>query len=366
MKRKVHIFSLSVILIFSLLIFAGCSSSSKEVANSEKEAANSKEEVENSQKGVVNLYTDRHYDTDEQLLNLFTEETGIKVNLVKGKSDELIERLSREGKDTQADLLITADAGRLHRAKEKELLQPVKSEVLFNNIPENLRDKDNEWFGLTVRGRVIVYAKDRVDPSELSTYEDLTNAKWKGKILVRSSSNIYNQSLLASLIAINGEEEAKKWAKGIVENMAREPKGNDRDQAKAVVAGEGDIAIMNTYYVGKMLNSSDAEEVKVAKQVGVFFPNQEGTGTHINVSGVGLTKYAKNKENAIKLMEFLSSEKAQKQFAEANYEYPANPSIELSELLKSWGEFKTQNINLSQLGEYNTKAVQIFNEVGWK
>lgn len=171
---------------------------------------------------------------------------------------------------------------------------------------------------------------------------------------------------MASFIAIHGEEKAKEWAKGIVTNMAREPKGNDRAQATAVVAGEGDIAIMNTYYIGKMLNSSNPEEVKVAQNVGVFFPDQEGTGTHINVSGVGLTKYAKNKENAIKLMEFLSSEKAQKQFAEANFEYPANPSVEPSDLLKSWGEFKPQNINLSLLGEYNNKAVEIFNEVGWK
>ncbi|QEK11252.1 Fe(3+) ABC transporter substrate-binding protein [Crassaminicella thermophila] len=359
MKKRSLIITLSCILIFSLLALAGCSSTQETAQADNKEAISKEEEV-------VNLYTNRHYDTDEQLLQLFTEETGIKVNVVKGNSDELIERLEREGKDTKADLLITADAGRLHRAKEKGLLQPVSSEVLLNNIPENLRDKDKEWFGLTVRGRVIVYSKDRVNPSELSTYEDLTNSKWKGKILVRSSSNIYNQSLLASFIAINGEEKAKEWAKGLVENMARDPQGNDRAQATAVVAGEGDLAIMNTYYIGKMLNSSNPEEVKVAQNVGVFFPNQATTGTHINVSGIGLTKYSKNKENAIKLIEFLSSEKAQKQFAEANYEYPANPKVEPSELLKSWGEFKPQNINLSKLGEYNQKAVEIFNEVGWK
>jgi len=205
-----------------------------------------------------------------------------------------------------------------------------------------------------------------VTASAININRILTNPKWKGKVLVRSSENIYNQSLLASFIAINGEEEAKEWAKGIVGNMAREPKGNDRDQAKAVVAGEGDIAIMNTYYVGKMLDSSDPEEVKVAESIGIFFPDQDTEGTHINISGAGLTKYGKNKENAIKLVEFLSSEKAQKQFADANSEYPVNPKVEASELLKSWGEFKPQNINLSQLGEYNRRSVEIFNEIGWK
>ncbi|SHK41391.1 Fe(3+) ABC transporter substrate-binding protein [Tepidibacter formicigenes] len=350
MKRKLILALLS--LVFSVFLLVGCSSSDEEVAGNEEQ--------------VVNLYTSRHYDADKELYELFTKETGIKVNVVEGKSDELIERLAREGEDTESDILIVADAGRLHRAKEQNLLQSVESETLENNIPENLRDKDNQWYGLTVRGRVLVYSKDRVNPSDLSTYEDLTNPKWKGKILVRSSSNIYNQSLLASFIEINGEEEAKKWAKGLVENMAREPKGNDRDQAKAVVAGEGDIAIMNTYYIGKLLNSSDPEEVKVGKQVGVFFPNQDTTGTHINVSGAGVTKYAKNKENAIKFIEFLSSEKAQKLFAQANYEYPVNKNVEPSDLLKSWGEFKTQNISLNKLGENNKRAVEIFNEVGWK
>lgn len=262
MKKRISAIVLSLVLVVSLLAFTGCTTD-------KQDALANKEEVKNERE-VVNLYTDRHYDTDEELFKLFTEETGIEVNVVKGKSDELIERLAREGADTQADLLITADAGRLHRAKEKGLLQPVFSEILFKNIPENLRDKENYWFGLTVRGRVIVYSKDKVNPTELSTYEDLTSPKWKGKILVRSSSNIYNQSLLASFIAINGEEKAREWAKGIVENMAREPKGNDRDQAKAVVAGIGDIAIMNTYYIGKMLNSSNPEEVEVAKKLEYF------------------------------------------------------------------------------------------------
>ncbi|MCF8000548.1 MAG: Fe(3+) ABC transporter substrate-binding protein [Halanaerobiales bacterium] len=316
--------------------------------------------------GEVNLYTNRHYDTDKLLLDKFEEQTGIQVNVLKGGSDELIEKIIREGESTSADLLITADAGRLHRAKTKGLLQPVENETLFNNIPKNLRDTENYWFGLTVRGRVIVYSKDRVDPSELSTYGDLTDEKWEDRILVRSSSNIYNQSLLASLIAIHGEEWATEWAAGVVDNMARKPQGNDRAQATAIASGEGDIAIMNTYYLGKMLNSSNPEEVKVAKQLEIFFPSQETTGTHINVSGIGLTKYAKNKENAIKLMEYFSSVEAQEMFAKANYEYPVNPNVEPSELLSSWGEFESQDINLSKLGENNTKAYMIFNRVGWK
>jgi len=326
--------TLITVLLISLFLLSGCTT-----PKVEKEAQ------------VVNLYTDRHYDTDAELYELFTKETGIVVNVVKAKSDELIERLDREGEDTEADLLITTDAGRLFRAKDKNLLQVVNSSILEENVPANLKDIDNEWFGLTVRARVFVYAKDRISPEQFSTYENLTESEWNGKILVRTSGNIYNLSLIASFIEIMGEEATLEWAKGIANNLARVPAGNDRAQAKAVVAGEGDVAIMNTYYIGKMLNSADEEEVKVAKAVGVFFPNQETTGTHINVSGIGLTKYANNTENAIKLMEFLSGKEAQKQYAEANFEYPVNPNVEPAELLKSWGEFKAQDINLTKLGE---------------
>lgn len=334
-------------------------------ANSQKAVENSSK-VEETKSKIVNLYTDRHYDSDDLLYNAFTQETGIKVNIVKGKSDELIERLKTEGADTEADLFITADVGRLHRAKASSLLQPVESQLLKTNIPQNLRDSENYWFGLTKRARVIVYAKDRVKPSDLSTYEDLANPKWKGKILVRGADSIYNQTLVASFIETMGEENAKKLAAGIVANMARAPKGADRDQAKAVAAGEGDIAIMNTYYYGLMMNSTNEEEKSAVQKLAVFFPDQNGNGTHINVSGAGVTKNAKNKENAVKLLEFLAGEKAQKSFAEANYEFPVLKGIELNELLKSWGTFKEQNINLSRLGELNEKAVKILNEVGWK
>jgi len=359
MKRISRI-TISLLLMGALAVLVGCSSTTK------GDSANNGVEKDNSVEQVVNLYSDRHYDTDEALYAAFTEETGIKVNVVNAKSDELIERLKREGQDTEADLLIAADAGRLWRAKEDGLLQATSSNELTANIPENLRDPDNHWYGLTVRARVIVYAKDRVQSSELSTYEDLTNDKWKNKILVRSSSNIYNQSLMASFIDIYGEEYTKNWAASVLANMARDPQGGDTDQAVAVAAGEGDLAISNTYYIGRLMGSSNPEEKKIGESLGIFFPDQNEAGTHINVSGIGVTAAAKNKENAIKFMEFLTSEKAQKQFSEGNYEYPANPKVEATDLLKSWGEFKTQDINLAKLGELNAQATKIFDEVGWK
>ncbi|MGP4081358.1 Fe(3+) ABC transporter substrate-binding protein [Pseudalkalibacillus sp. R45] len=359
MKTTRYFSFISFILMLALVV-SGCGNSNKDDAGSDSSSSDMKEG------GEVNLYTSRHYEVDDKIFADFTKETGIKVNIIKGEEDELIERLDREGKATKGDLFFTADAGRLNRAKEKDLLQSVDSETLSKNIPENLTDMDKQWFGLTKRARVIVYSKDKVDPSELSTYEDLTEDKWKGKVLIRSSENIYNQSLVASFIALNGKEDAKKWAQGIADNMARDPKGGDRDQAKAIAAGEGVLAVMNTYYFGQMLNSEDPEEKKVAEQLGVFFPNQDTTGTHINVSGIGVTKHAKNKENAIKLIEYLSSKKAQGDFAEANYEYPVNDEVKPTELLQSWGEFEEQDLNLSELGKNNADAVKIMNEVGWK
>ncbi len=365
---KKNFYSLFLLMMVGVaLIVSGCTTApaTEEVAETEEPTeAVVEETVENS--GVVNLYTDRHYDTDQELYDAFEASTGIKVNVVKGKGDELIERLTREDADTEADLLITADAGRLYRAKSADLLQAVTSDVLSANVPTEFKDSDNNWYALTMRARVLVYSPDRVDAEDLSTYEALTAPEWANRVLVRSSSNIYNQSLLASFIEVNGREEAKEWAAGLVANMAREPQGNDRAQATAVVAGEGDVAIMNTYYIGKMINSDNPEEAEVGKSVKVFFPNQETTGTHINVSGIGMTKHAKNAENALKLMEFLSSTEAQSKFAEANYEYPVHPEVEASDLLKSWGEFKTQEVDFSKLGENNLEAVKVFNEVDWK
>ena len=355
MNKKYMALGLSAALTTSLL--AACASTEETTSNDNETAEESK---------VVNVYSSRHYDVDKELYKQFEEETGVKVNVVEGKSDELLERLNTEGESTEADLFITADAGNLYQAKDAGHLQAVDSDVLESNVPEKYRDTDNEWFGLTKRARVIVYAKDRVKPEDLSTYEALTEEQWNGKVLVRPSENMYNISLLASFIEVNGVDQAKEWAKGMVNNMARDPQGNDRDQAKAVVAGEGDVAIMNTYYMGLMLNSEDEEEKKVAEQLGVFFPNQDTTGTHVNISGIAMTKASKNTENAQKLMEFMSEPSAQEKFASVNYEYPVNESVEPNELLQSWGEFKEQDINLSVLGENQQEAIRIFNEVGWK
>jgi iron(III) transport system substrate-binding protein len=347
-------------LILMLLLLSACGSQEADNGSTE---SNAPEDTESKE---VNLYTARHYDVDDELYKKFEEETGIKVNLIKGEADELLERIKREGDATEADLFLTADAGRLFRAKDDGLFQAVSSDVLNEQIPENFQDTDQMWYGLTKRARVMVYNKETVTPEELSTYEALTEDKWNGRILIRGSENVYNQSLLASFIEIDGEEKAKEWAAGMVNNFARDPEGGDRDQAKAIAAGVGDIAIMNTYYLGQMLNSEDPEEVKVAESLGIFFPNQDTTGTHVNVSGAGVVKSAKNKDNAIQLLEFLSAPEAQGTFAEANYEYPVNESVEATELLKSWGEFKEQDIPLSALGTNNSKAILIFNEVGWK
>ncbi len=345
------------LLVSASLVFAGCAST-KQTAAPQTGQPESKE---------VNVYTARHYPgVDDAIYKAFTDKTGIKVNIIKASGEELVQRIKTEGNSSKADIYITSDAGNLYQAKEAGLLQPINSPVLEKNIPANFIDKDKMWVGLTMRARVLVYAKDRVSKEELSTYEDLTSPKWQGKVLVRSSNNIYNQSMLASFIEINGEEKAKEWAKGLVANMARQPEGADRDQAKAVAAGKGDVAIMNSYYLGQMLSSKDPEEVKAAEKLGVFFPNQNTTGTHVNVSGAGIVKTAPNAANALKLLEFLSEAEAQKSFAEASTEYPVNPNVEPSELLKSWGTFKRQDINLSKLGENNKKAVQLFNEVGWK
>jgi len=315
---------------------------------------------------IVNVYTHRHYEADQQLFDLFTEQTGIKVNVVSASADELIQKLELEGAGSPADVLITVDAGRLHRAEEKDLLQAVNSDILNENIPSKYISPNKKWFGLTYRARIFAYSKDRVNPSELSTYEDLMDDKWQGRILTRSSENIYNQSLLASILEAHGEEKTTEWAREILDNMARSPKGNDRDQVKAVASGEGDVAIVNTYYIGIMLNDPNVEEKRAAEQVGIYFPNQGDRGTHINVSGAGVTKYAPNRENAIRLIEFLSGTESQSLLADINYEYPVNPNVEHSPLLKGWGDFKSDDINLYKLGEKNQEAVKIFDRVGWK
>lgn len=355
---KNRLLSTALIAVLSAGLLAGCSSGeTNQESGSEPAKTESKE---------VNIYTARNYAVDKKLYETFTKETGIKVNVIEGKAEELIERIKREGQNSPADLFITVDGGVLNNAKVNGILQPVTSATVDQNIPKELRDKDNQWIGLSSRARVIVYSKDRVQPDQLSTYEDLATDKWKGKVLVRSSTSLYNQSLLASLVELNGEQKAEEWAKGIATNLGRAPEGGDRDQAKAIAAGQGDVAIMNTYYFGQMLNSKDAEEVKVAKQLGVFFPNQSTTGTHINVSGAGLVKFSKNKDNAVKMIEFLTGTESQALVSKENFEFPANPKAETPELLKSWGTFKAQQIDFAKLGEHNKKSLEIMNKVGWK
>ena len=314
----------------------------------------------------INVYSHRHYDSDAVLFEKFTKETGIKVNVVKGSADQLIQRLISEGKNSPADILLTVDAGRLHRAKEAGILQPVKSKKLQQNVPPSMSDPDGHWYGMTVRARVIVYAKGRVKPTELSTYEDLASPKWRARIAVRSSSNIYNQSLLASIIAANGPDKALSWAKAVRKNMVRAPRGSDRDQARTVASGLADVAVINTYYLGILANSTTAADREVAKKVGVFFPNQKGRGAHINVSGGGVTSSSKNKKEAIQFLEFLTNPQSQKTFGEQSYEYPVKIETNRSKLLESWGPFKADKVNLSVLGTKNSEAVKIFDRAGWE
>ena len=314
------------------------------------------------------MYSQRHYAVDKLQYENFTKLTGIKVNVVKANADELIERLRNEGENSPADLFITVDAGKLQKAAELELLQKVNNKTINNNVYDDLKDKNGFWVPITYRARIVVYSNDRVQKSELSTYEDLANAKWKNRILVRSSSNAYNQALMSSLVANLGSDIASNWSEGIVKNFARDPKGNDRDQVKAIAAGQGDLAIVNSYYIGLLLSSKNEEEINAGKSVSVFFPNQGfgERGSHINVSGIGLSKNSPNKDNAIKLMEYLTSEEAQNTYVNNSYEYAANPNVKPSEIVQSWGTFNRDKLDLNMLGKFRQEAIRIFDKTGWK
>ena len=314
----------------------------------------------------VNIYSARKEDLIKPLLDDFSKRTGIAVNLVTGKEEVLLQRLQSEGANTPADLLLTSDAGRLAAAQQAGVLQVAKSEALAARIPASYRDPAGYWYGLSVRARPIIYAKDRVKPAELSTYEDLAAPKWKGKICVRSSDSVYNQSLVAGLISHHGEAKTEAWAKGLVANFARPPKGGDRDQIKAVAASECDLTLVNTYYLGGMVNAQDAAEKQAAAQVAVFWPNQKTTGVHVNISGAGVTAHAPHRDNAVKLLEFLASDAAQRWYADVNAEYPVNPAIAPSATLKAWGEFKADTVNVAKLGELNAAAVRVMDRAGWK
>ena len=314
----------------------------------------------------VNVYSAREEQLIKPLLDAFSKDTGIKVNLVTGDDDPLLERLKREGANSPADVLITADAGRLYRATQNGSLQAIQSAKLNQAVPANLRDPENRWFGLTYRARVIFYNKDKVKPNELSTYEALADPQWQGRVCVRSSNSIYNQSLLASIIQADGAAQAENWAKGLVNNFARAPAGGDRDQIKAVAAGQCDVALANTYYYAQMLYGKDAAQKAAASKVGLFWPNQNNRGTHINISGAGVTTAAKNKENAIKLLEYMVLDDAQRWYSSTNGEFPVKPGTTASPELQSWGNFKRDPVNLSVLGKNNAQAVMLMDKAGWQ
>lgn len=314
----------------------------------------------------VNIYSSRHYDTDRALYDRFTEETGIEVNIIEGSSDELIERIRNEGENSPADIVITVDAGRLWRAAEADVLQPYESEYLDSTIPAQMINEDKYWIGLSVRVRGIIYSPDRVDPEELDGYLGLADEKWEDRICIRSSNNIYNQSLVASMIETYGEEETEEWARGVVNNFARDPQGGDTDQIKAVAAGVCDIAVANHYYLARLIASDNPEDQEAASRAAIYFPPEEFGGTHINISGAGLAANSPNRENAIRFLEYLATEEAQELYAVANNEFPVVESVELPAVLDQFGEYESDLVNVSMYGINNPRAIRLMDRAGWQ
>ena len=361
--RRSHLSAtLALLTIFAL---ASCGGDSADSPGGEAPATDTEQTG-----GVVNVYSARHYDVDETLYDRFTAETGIEVNLLEGDSAGLLERLRREEEASPADVFITVDAGRLDQAERNGIFQPAASDLLNERIPAHLRHPEGLWYGITKRARVIAYAKDRVDPGEIATYEDLADPEWEGKVLTRSSSNVYSQSLMGSIIAAHGEEAAEEWCRGLVSNLAREPKGGDRDQVRALAAGEADLAIANSYYLGLMKAGDEADRA-VMEQIGVIFPNQgtseePGRGTHVNISGAGVVAGAANKENAIRFLEFMTGPEAQAAFANANKEYPVVPGYEVAPELVEFGEFREDQLVVSEAGRYGQEALMLMDRCGWR
>ena len=317
----------------------------------------------------VNVYTSRHYDSDELLYQEFTEETGIKVNIISGKGGALLERLKFEGKNSPADIFFTVDAGNLWKVQKEGLFQPITSQLALSKVSKNLRGPNNEWTAVAKRSRVIFYNPKNVSDEEIKniSYESLADKKWKGRIVIRSSSNMYNQSLVASLIDRNGEQNTERWAKSLVENFARKPQGNDRAQIMAVANGEADLAIANSYYIGIMLSGDAGEEqLNAAKKVKLVFPNQLSSGAHINISGAGILKYAPNVENANLFIEFLLSDRVQESMVKKSYEYPV-AKVPISDEMASFEtDFKEDNASVKKFGELNPAAIKLMDRVGWK
>ncbi|MBU4529934.1 MAG: Fe(3+) ABC transporter substrate-binding protein [Hoeflea sp.] len=315
--------------------------------------------------GEVNIYSSRHYDTDARLYSDFTEATGIKINLIEGKEEELMERMKAEGANSPADVFITADAGRLWRADQMGLLSPVDSEVLNERLPESLRHPDGHWFGISKRARVIFYDKEKVtEPPQ--TYAALADPKYKGLVCTRTGSNIYMLSLLGAYIANNGDEAAKTWAQGLKDNLAREPQGGDTDQLKGIVSGECAIAVANTYYFARGIASQVDGLSEGVDKIGIVFPDQDGNGTHVNISGAGVAAHAPNRDNAVKLLEYFTSDSAQSYFANGNNEYPVVEGIAASSVVEGLGSFTADTLNLNELGKNQARAQEIYNEIGYK
>ncbi|MGR3463070.1 MAG: extracellular solute-binding protein [Roseovarius sp.] len=313
----------------------------------------------------VNVYSSRHYDSDESLYAAFTEETGITVNRIEAKADELMARMEAEGVNSPADVFMTTDVGRIARAEEKGLLQPFDSGVIATNVPAHLRDDENLWTGLSQRARIIFYSKDRVE-NPPRTYEELADPKWQGKVCIRSSSNVYNQSLMASIIEADGADAAKAWAEGIVANMARAPQGGDTDQLRGIVSGECDIAVANTYYFARGLASDVDGLTESIDSIGWVWPNQSGRGAHVNLAAAGIAANAPNKDEATALLEYLVSEDAQEKFANSNNEYPVRSGVPIGEHVATMGLFIPDNDTpTSAFKEHAATAQTIFNEAGW-
>lgn len=316
---------------------------------------------------ILNLYSSRHYQTDDALYANFTKQTGVKINRIEAGEDPLIERLKNEGAGSPGDVLITVDAGRLWRAEQLGLLQPVKSKVLESRLPDHLRAASEQWFAFSQRARVIVYNKAAVNPADVQNYEDLANPKLKGKVCTRSGSHVYNLSLMSALIEHWGEKKAEEWAKGVVSNFARSPKGGDTDQIMAVAAGECQIAIANTYYYVRLMKSEKPDDKKAIQAVGLVWPNQKSFGTHMNVSGGGVLKNSPHRDVAVQYLEYLASDSAQSYFANGNNEWPAVKGVKLDNAaLASLGTFKTDTLNISALGKNQPLAQKIFDRVGYK
>jgi iron(III) transport system substrate-binding protein len=320
-----------------------------------------------AQDKVLNLYSSRHYQTDEALYTGFTKLTGIKVNRIEAGEDALIERIRNEGARSPADVLVTVDAGRLWRAEQLGLFQPAKSALLEARIPASFREPNGLWYGFSLRARLIAYNKAKIRPDEIRNYEDLADAKWKGRVCMRSSSSIYNLSLMGALIEHLGEARAEAWAKSVKDNLAREPKGGDTDQLKSVAAGECDVTISNQYYYARLMRSQKPEERAVAEKLGIVFPNQSTWGTHVNISGAGVMKNAPHRDAAVRFLEYLASDEAQRYFADGNNEWPVVASVQVvNPVLSTFGAFKYDPVNVAVLGRNQPSAQKLYDRVAWK